>query len=216
MRTSSSKNLEEERFSNKVLVENLQRNPKTLKLVKKSVHEFDQEVLKKRKNKKLTKKATKLLIRQKAIEKDNKQMMTRPRKGLCADGNTKGNESLSRYVIYDLKKNNYVYHHNIGLCNNNLADMFAIVHAITIALKQKIPYVYSDNLTALNWVKNRGVNTAFDFTINPHVLKLLTRSIEVLANCKIDSYNGYFVVNGDVVVSHWKQKYWKAIPAKVN
>lgn len=81
-----------------------------------------------------------------------------PIKGVAVDGYCIGNPGPGGYKGVSLETGATVFKAELPLCTNNIAEFLAVVEA----LKAGFDPVYTDSMTAINWVKKTRANTTLD------------------------------------------------------
>ena len=87
--------------------------------------------------------------------------MKKPNIGIVVDGSTRGNPGPSKYRLFDLSTNKIIFESDwIGITTNNVTEFLALCHAIYYVEKNKLDVpIYSDSVTALNWVEKKKANS---------------------------------------------------------
>ena len=115
---------------------------------------------------------------------------------IAVDGACSGNPGPAEYRGVDMETGKVLFHVNIGTATNNLAEYFAIAHAVSWLDRRKITTgytIYSDSVTAISWVKNGEVNTSFsspEITKKIANAKLLLRSWSTIYGIKLEKISG--------------------------
>ncbi|WP_343702712.1 hypothetical protein [Chitinophaga sp.] len=110
-------------------------------------------------------------------------MDTRPIKGIIVDGYCKGNPGIGGYRGLDLATGQEVFSIQIGICTNNIAEFFALVHAARWMHDnaRSGERLYSDSQSMMWPFRRRQCpNSTFDTSRNPVVGKMMARAAEAL------------------------------------
>ena len=115
-----------------------------------------------------------------------------PKEGISVDGGCSGNPGKAYYRAVDIATGKELFKNNIGEATNNIAEFFAIAHAIR---DYPNSVIYSDSITAISWIKKKKANSTFYFPRLEKVEEWL-RTLEKLPR-----------------IEKWKTKEWGEIPA---
>lgn len=140
-----------------------------------------------------------------------------PQYGLCCDASvTGGNPGNSEYQILDLNTKQIIKSYHIGHATNNLAEFYAIVNSIWIALQtQKYTAIYTDSQIALGWFYRKQINTDFDVSLNKTVRQLNANCIKILdpLDIKYGAAKWHFIINERIDLMFWNKHKWGENPA---
>lgn len=130
----------------------------------------------------------------------------KPQVGICVDCFCRENPGDSGYRGIDLETGEIVFINKfLGKCDNNIAEFIALVHGLMFCKKErKHERVYSDSEIAIEWVKNKSINTRFFTGDKPELAEKIWRAERWLVNEK-QTYNKHFF--------KWNTKEWGENPA---
>lgn len=98
---------------------------------------------------------------------------------IAVDGACSGNPGEAEYRGVEMFTGNEIFRRSIGIATNNIAEFLAIVHAIGLSEKSRVPFeIYSDSKTAIKWIQNKQINTRHQPSGDLH--KILERAIRFL------------------------------------
>ena len=81
-----------------------------------------------------------------------------PIKGVAVDGWCTGNPGPGGYKGVSLETGQTVFKVELPLCTNNISEFLAVVEA----LKAGYDPIYTDSMTAINWVKKMRANSTLE------------------------------------------------------
>lgn len=142
-------------------------------------------------------------------------MFDRPTEGWVVDAATEGNPGLSEYRCMDLETGRIIFHKKIGYSTNNIAEFLAVVHAIAL-IKQNgmTKTVYTDSVTAISWVVNKGTNSSLERNeFTEQSIDMSKRAVAFLNTVNIEKPNQIVNLVGGVKLMKWMTQSWGEIPA---
>lgn len=126
----------------------------------------------------------------------------KPQYGICVDAGTVGNPGPCFYRGIDIETKEVLFHEELGIGTNNIAEFLAVCHAVMYCEKNShlngitTANIWSDSETAIAWFKNKKHKSTFD----GEIIERLDKAIE-------------FIKGKDIKINKWLTKEWGEIPA---
>ncbi len=126
----------------------------------------------------------------------------KPHFGICVDAGTIGNPGPCFYRGIDIETREVLFHEELGIGTNNIAEFLAVCHAVMYCEKNShlngitTANIWSDSETAISWFRNKKHKSTFDGELKDR----LDKAIE-------------FIKNKDIKINKWLTKEWGEIPA---
>lgn len=125
---------------------------------------------------------------------------------ICVDASCKGNPGVMEYRVVNYKTKEIIFNSRVFKKGTNIIGEFlAIVHGLWWLKKNNLDWiVYSDCFAAIQWVKNKRVNTGLEPA--PDTQETLSAMVKALNMINIDGLDTSKVVK-------WETDVWGEIPA---
>jgi ribonuclease HI len=126
----------------------------------------------------------------------------KPQFGICVDAGTNGNPGPCFYRGVDIETREVLFHEELGIGTNNIAEFLAICHAVMYCEKNShlngitTSNIWSDSETAIAWFKHKKHKSTFEGELTQR----LDKAIE-------------FIKDKDIKINKWLTKEWGEIPA---
>ena len=126
----------------------------------------------------------------------------KPQFGICVDAGTIGNPGPCFYRGIDIETKEVLFHEELGIGTNNIAEFLAVCHAVMYCEKNShlngitTANIWSDSETAIAWFRNKKHKSTFDGELKER----LDKAIE-------------FIKHKDIKINKWLTKEWGEIPA---
>jgi len=110
--------------------------------------------------------------------------MEKNRMTICVDASCLGNPGRAEYRGLNFATKEVLFEYAIpGISTNNVAEFFAIVHALKYSKENKVyATIYSDSQTAIGWIKNKSCSTTLVRNQETVVSHLLIKNAKKLLN----------------------------------
>lgn len=124
----------------------------------------------------------------------------RPSAGIVTDGSHSSKNGITAYRAVDLSSGKELFRHTLGNKTVNIGEFLGVVAAIKYIIENHYspPLIYTDSLTAINWVNNKktaSIKPATDLYRAEIFLKAMASEIE------------------NISIIHWDTKRWGEPPA---
>ena len=126
----------------------------------------------------------------------------KPQFGICVDAGTSGNPGPCFYRGIDIETQEVLFHEELGIGTNNIAEFLAVCHAVMYCEKNShlngitTANIWSDSETAIAWFRNKKHKSTFEGELKDR----LDKAIE-------------FIKHKDIKINKWLTKEWGEIPA---
>jgi ribonuclease HI len=124
------------------------------------------------------------------------------------DGAYSSNTRVMEFKIKDTSTSEILLEKSYEGGTNNLAEFLALYYSILLLEDRgwQDRVIYTDSVTAINWVNNKSIKTKYNLTFNPDLNKEIQSALNGLLELDMRDYK----------IQKWKTNEWGQIPSDFN